>query len=169
MDRVGGGYPHARRTSPHLNAAIQQTDRRMEEILKGIDSPLLSFKGMGPVTAAAIHGETLSIERFAAADHFTGYNGTDPREDSSGRQPRFVKNRRCNKRLRQTFLQLALNALKHQPASKTQHERFADRGIIGQAARVRRVRRSSDIVYAILRDHRAYDLAYYMKRKQQAA
>jgi len=153
----------------HLNTAIQQTDRRMEEILKAIDSPLLSFKGMGPVTAGAIHGETLSLDRFAAADHFARYNGTAPREDSSGRQPRFVKNRRCNKRLRQAFLQLALNALKHQPASKAYHQSLAVRGITGQAARVRLARRLSDIVFAMLRDHRSYDLEYYMTRKQQVA
>ena len=153
----------------HLNAALRETQRRMEEILKSIDSPLLSFKGMGPVTAAAIHGETLSIGRFASADRFARYNGTAPREDSSGRQPRFVKNRRCNKRLRQAFMQLTLNAIKHQPASKAYQERIAQRGITGQAARVRLARRLSDVVYAMLRDRRAYDPECYMTRKQDAA
>ena len=153
----------------HLNDAIRQTDRRMAEILNGIESPLLSFKGMGPVTAATIHGETLSIDRFATADRFARYNGTAPREDSSGRQPRFVKNRRCNQRLRQAFLQLALNAIKHQPVSKVYLKRLAARGLTGQRARVRLARRLSDIVFAMLRDHQPYDLEYYIDRKNKAA
>ena len=153
----------------HLNGAIQQTDRRMAEILEAIGSPLMSFKGMGPVTAAAIHGETLSIERFATASRFARYNGTAPREDSSGRNPRFVKNRRCNQRLRQTFMQLALNAVKHQPISKAYQQSLLARGITGQAARIRLARRLSDIVFALLRDRRPYDLEFYMIQKQKAA
>ena len=153
----------------HLNDALRQTDRRMEEILHAIESPLLSFKGLGPVTAAAIHGETLSIERFPTADRFARYNGTAPREDSSGRQPRFVKNQRCNKRLRQSFLQLALNAIKHQPVSRLYLKHLATRGLTGQRARLRLARRLSDIVFAMLRDHRPYDLEYYITRKTKAA
>lgn len=153
----------------HLNDVIEQTDRRMQEILDSIDSPLLSFKGMGPVTAAAIHGETLSLHRFPSASCFARYNGTAPREESSGRNPRFVKNRRCNQRLRQAFMQLALNAVKHQPASKAYQQQLLARGIAGQAARIRLARRRSDIVFAMLRDHRAYDLEYYMTQKQKVA
>lgn len=153
----------------HLNEALKQTHRRMEEILQAIDSPLISFKGMGPVTAAAIHGETLTIERFPSAAAFARYNGTAPREDSSGRQPRFIKNRRCNQRLRQAFMQLALNAMKYQPASKAYQQHLATRGLTGQAARIRLARRLSDVVFAMLRDRRPYDLEYYMAQKERAA
>ena len=134
-----------------------------------MNSPLPSFKGIGPVIAAAIHGETLSVRRFATADCFARYNGTAPREDSSGRSPRFVKNNRCNRRLRQAFLQLALLAPRLQPASAAYMQQLAARGLTGGAARVRLARRLSNIVFAMLRDGRPYDMDLYMARKNTAA
>lgn len=153
----------------HLNSGLKQMEREIKELLESINSPLISFKGIGPVTAAAIHGETLSIERFATADRFARYNGTAPREDSSGRKPKHVKNRRCNKRLRQAFMQLALNAPRHQVASKIYLKHLESRGITQGAARIRLARRLSDIVYAMLRDGRDYDLEYHVRHKTSAA
>ncbi len=153
----------------YLNAGLKQIRKRIEALLESIKSPLVSFKGIGPVTAGAIHGETLSIERFATADRFARYNGTAPRADSSGRKPKQVKNRRCNKRLRQAFMQLALNAPRYHVASKAYQKHLVSCGIIGGAARVRLARRLSDIIFAMLRDNRKYDLEYYMTHKKSAA
>jgi len=153
----------------HLNVGLKQIKKQLEELLEVIESPLMSFKGIGPVTAATIHGETLSIARFATADRFARYNGTAPREDSSGRTPKHVKNRRCNKRLRQAFMQLALNAPRYHVASKIYRKHLESCGITGGAARVRLARRLSDIVFAMLRDGRKYDLEYHMTHKKSVA
>lgn len=153
----------------HLNGNLQRIRKEITSVLEVIDSPLPSFKGIGPVIAAAIHGETLSIERFSTADCFARHNGTAPREDSSGRSPRFVKNHRCNRRLRQAFLQLALLAPRLQPASAAYLQQLETRGITAGAARVRLARRLSDIVFAMLRDRRGYDLDLYMAKKNAAA
>jgi transposase len=153
----------------HLNANLQRVRKEIEVVLEAIESPLRSFKGIGPVIAAAIHGETLSVQRFSTAHRFARYNGTAPREDSSGRTPRFVKNHRCNRRLRQAFMQLALIAPQHQPASAAYMQHLAARGITGGAARVRLARRLTSIVFAMLRDRRPYDLELYMSRKSAAA
>ncbi len=153
----------------HLNAGLKQIKKQIQELLDSLESPLISFKGIGPVTAAAIHGETLSIERFATADRFARYNGTAPREDSSGRKPKQVKNRRCNKRLRQALMQLALNAPRYHVASKAYQKHLESCGITGGAARVRLARRLSDIIFAMLRDSREYNLEYYMTHKRSAA
>jgi len=153
----------------HLNAGLKQIRKQIEALLELIKSPLVSLKGLGPVIAAAIHGETLSIERFATADRFARYNGTAPREDSSGRKPKQVKNRRCNKRLRQAFMQLALNAPRYNVVSKAYQKHLASCGITGGAARVRLARRLSNVIFAMLRDGREYDLEYYMTHKKTAA
>ncbi len=153
----------------HLNAGLKQIKKQIAELLESLKSPLVSFKGIGPVIAAAIHGETLSIERFATADRFARYNGTAPREDSSGRKPKQVKNRRCNKRLRQAFMQLALNAPRYHIASKAYQKHLESCGITGGAARVRLARRLSNIIFAMLRDRREYNLEYYMNHKKSAA
>lgn len=153
----------------HLNAGLKQIEKRIEELLDSMKSPLISFKGIGPITAAAIHGETLSIERFATADRFARYNGTAPREDSSGRMPRHVKNYRCNKRLKQAFMQLALNAPRYHVASKIYQKHLQSYGITGGAARIRLARRLSDIVFAMLRDGREYNLEYHMTHRKSVA
>ena len=106
---------------------------------------------------------------LATADRFARYNGTAPREDSSGRKPGHAKNRRCNKRLRQALMQLALNALRYHAVSKAYQKHLESHGITGGAARVRLARRLSDIIFAMLRDGREYDLEYYTAHGKTAA
>jgi len=153
----------------HLVTGMKHIARQIAELLESVNSPLMSFKGIGPVIAAAIHGETLSVERFATADRFARYNGTAPREDSTGRTPKQVKNRRCNRRLRQAFMQLALNAPRYHPASRLYQDHLASAGITGGAARVRLARRLSDIIFAMMRDSREYKLEYHMAHRRSAA
>ena len=138
-------------------------------MLESIQSPLTSFKGVGPVIATAVHGETLSIERFAAADRFARYNGTAPREDSSGRMPKHVKNYRCNKRLKYAFMQLVLNAARYRVASKIYEKHLESRGVTGGAARIRLARQLSDVVFAMLGDGREYERQYHMSHEKSAA
>ena len=118
--------------------------------------------------AATVHGETLAIERFPSADHFARYNGTAPREDSSGRQPRHVKNHRCNRRLRWALRQYALLAARYLPESAAYLERLAARNVTGGAALLRLARRLSDIIYAVLKHDRPYDLEYFHEHRRHA-
>ncbi len=156
-------------TLAHLTGQLKQLEKTMAKVLEEIKTPLTSFQGLGTVTAATIHGETLSVDRFATADRFARFNGTAPREDSSGRRPRHVKNHACNKRLKRVLLQLALNAPRYHALSAAYLERLQARGITGGAARLRLSRRLSDVIYAMLRDQRPYDLGVHLEKKQQAA
>jgi transposase len=153
----------------HINAGLERIEKEMDACLETIDSPLLSFKGLGTITAATIHGEMLSIDRFPTADHFARYNGTAPREDSSGRSPKHVKNQRCNKRLRYAFLQLALQAPRYHSLSASYLDHLTRQGHGPGAARLRLARRLSDIVYAMLRDNKAYDPEIVLRKKHMVA
>ena len=152
-----------------LKADLKQLEQQMALVLEAIHSAARSFKGLGTVIAARIHGETLSIHRFATADRFARYNGTAPREDSSGRRPRQVKNYRCNKRLKQALMQLALTADRYHEESAKYLEHLRAKGITGGAARLRLARRLSDIIYAMLKANRAYDLDHHLKSRRSAA
>ncbi len=66
-------------------------------------------------------------------------------------------------------MQLALNAPRYHVASKAYQKHLESRGITGGAARVRLARRLSDIIFAMLRDGRKYDLEYYMAHRTTAA
>lgn len=149
----------------HINAGLERIKKEMDSCLNAIASPLLSFKGLGTVIAATIHGEMLSVERFATADHFARYNGTAPREDSSGRSPKHVKNQRCNRRLRYALLQLALLAPRYHRLSASYLEHLTKQGHGPGAARLRLARRLSDIVFAMLRDKKIYDPDIVLKKK----
>lgn len=152
-----------------LNARLKELEKQMAQRIDKIGSPLRSFKGIGAVTAAIIEGETLSIERFATADRFARFNGTAPREDSSGRRTGHVKNVRCNRRLRQALLQLALNAPRYHPESAEYLNRLQQKGITQGAARIRLARRLSDIIYAMLKNRRDYSREYHLLHKRKPA
>jgi transposase len=152
-----------------LNPRLHHLEKQMAAQLETIGTPLTTFKGLGTVTAAAIEGESLGIHRFSSADRFARYNGTAPREDSSGRRPKHVKNRLCNRRLRQVFMQLALNSPRYHPISQNYLRKLQERGITGGAARIRLARRLSDVIYAMLRHQRQYSLEHHLLTKQPAA
>ncbi len=161
-----------RTTARHLSYVVDQIkglEARMKEVLKEIRTPLTGMKGLGTVIAATIHGEILSVDRFATADRFARYNGTAPRSDSTGRSPRQVKNQRCNHRLKRVFLQLALTAMQHEPVSRAYCQQLQARGVRGGAARLRLARRLSDVVYAMLKNNRPYSVEYFMERKRKTA
>lgn len=153
----------------HINTGLSAMEKEMHRLLEVIQTPLTSFKGLGTVIAATIHGETLSIQRFATAARFARYNGTAPREDSSGRSPKHVKNWRCNRRLRQAFLQLAMMAPRYHAASAAYEKHLASRGHTGGAARLRMARRLSNIVFAMLRDQKGYDVEIFRAKQKSVA
>jgi transposase len=134
-----------------LKQLTTDLEHAMQAELAALASPLGSLKAMGPVLAATIHGEVLAVTRFPSADHFARYNGTAPREDSSGRRPRHIRNWRCNQRLRWALRQYAL---------------LAARGVTGGPALLRLARRLSDIIYALLKHGRPYDLNYFLEHRR---
>jgi transposase len=171
-ERWSGWAEEIRLLAEHLaelNTRLRNLKKQMAARLQAIGTPLTTFKGLGTVTAAAIEGESLGIHRFSSADRFARYNGTAPREDSSGRRPKHVKNRSCNRRLRQALMQLALNAPRYHPTSQNYLDKLQKKGITGGAARIRLARRLSDVIYAMLRDKREYSLEYHILTKRPAA
>jgi transposase len=168
--RWSGWAVDIRQMAKHLAALVEQVnviDREMENLLDAMQEPLTSFKGLGTVIAGTIIGETLSIQRFPSADHFARYNGTAPRESSSGRTIRHVKNRQCNPRLKRAFLQLALNAPKYHPESQQYVDQLKRSGIKDGAARLRLARRLSDLIYAMLKNNRKYDVEYHREHRRK--
>lgn len=80
-----------RQLAEELRHCLDQ-EKRWKELLEqaydvlppGPHRAVVSVKGIGKQTAAAIVATAVDIERFETAEHFVGYYGVFPEEDSSG-------------------------------------------------------------------------------------
>ena len=151
-----------------LQESIENVRAQLEVTVSATGQQLETFNGIGVVLAGVLIAETLSTERF---DHdpnrFASYNGTAPAIKGSGQHCRHVQNKWCNRRLKNAFHQMAINAARHEPLSKEYYERLVEgKGMERNHAIKRLMRRLSDIVFAMMRDKAPYDR--HTHRKKQA-
>jgi transposase len=147
----------ARRLS-QLKQSIDEIEAQLVEALSATGQQLETMDGLSVVLAGVFIGEALNTERFDNdPNRFASYNGTAPAIKGSGQHYRHVENRWCNRRLKNGFHQLAVNAARHEPLSKEYYERLTGRGMESNHALKRLMRRLSDIVFAMMRDKTPYD------------
>ncbi len=142
-----------------LQQSIQDVKAQLEVAVSATGQQLETFSGLGTVLAARLIADTVSTERFDNdSNRYASYNGTAPAIKGSGQLYRHVENRRCNQRLKNAFHQLAINAVLHEPLSKTYYERLVEeKGMERNQATKRLMRRLSDIIFAMMRDKTPYD------------
>jgi transposase len=138
--------------------SIQKVERMLKsQLLPKTGQKLQSLKGIKTAIASVILGETLNPDRFRTKDQFALYNGTAPKEKSSGGKVQHIANKGCNRRLKRAFYQIALTASQHDPLSYAYYQSLIARGLPKREALKRLARRLSDIVFAMLKRKRAYD------------
>jgi transposase len=138
--------------------SIQKVEKMLKtQLLPKTGQKLESFKGIKTAIASVILGETLNPNRFQTKDQFALYNGTAPKEKSSGGRSKHVANKGCNRRLKRAFYQIALTASQHDLLSCAYYQSLIARGLPKREALKRLARRLSDIVFAMLKSKRAYD------------
>ena len=67
-----------------LNELIKEYETKISQILKKIDSPLLSIPGVGMISAASIIGEYSNFEGFSSPDKLLSYAGLECSRYQSG-------------------------------------------------------------------------------------
>jgi transposase len=100
-----------------LDRKVGDIDKRLAAAVAATGTSLTRIVGIGPVTAALILGETGDVRRFASKHHYATYNGTAPREVSSGDIERHRLSRAGNRRINHALHMAALA-----------NKRFDDRG-----------------------------------------
>jgi transposase len=150
-----------------LKQSIEEVKAQLEETVSATGQQLETLNGLGVVLAAVFIGDTLSTERFDNdPNRYASYNGTAPVVKGSGQHYYHVENKRCNRRLKDAFHQLAVNAARHEPLSKEYYEHLVEaKGMESNHALKRLMRRLSDIVFAMMRDKTPYD-PHIHRRKQ---
>ncbi len=67
-----------------LDRKLKDLDKRLREAVEATGTTLTDIKGVGVATAAMVLGEVGDVRRFPSKHHFATYNGTAPRDYSSG-------------------------------------------------------------------------------------
>ena len=68
----------------NINNKIKKYDDKIETIIKELDPPTLSIKGIGPISCAGIISEFGDISRFKSADAMVAFAGIEPSISESG-------------------------------------------------------------------------------------
>ena len=68
----------------NVNKKIKKYDDKIEIIIKELDPPTLSIRGIGPISCAGIISEFGDISRFKSADAMVAFAGIEPSISQSG-------------------------------------------------------------------------------------
>jgi transposase len=135
-------------------------EREISELLKArrCTNPL-AIRGVGPIVAAKILGETRGIDRFRSAAAFAAHAGTAPVPASSGRVQRHRLNRGGNRQLSRALYTIAMVQARWEPAARVYLDRKLAEGKSAAEARRCLKRHLASIVYrALIADQQAPDL-----------
>ena len=68
----------------NINSTIKKYDDKIEAIIKELNPPTLSIKGIGPISCAVIISEFGDVSRFKSADAMVAFAGIEPSISESG-------------------------------------------------------------------------------------
>ncbi|MFD8282431.1 IS110 family transposase [Streptomyces solisilvae] len=146
-----------------LDEEIAETDALIEGRFR--DHPhaevILSMPGLGPVLGAEFIAHTGGdMSAFGSSDRLAGVAGLAPVPKDSGRiSGNMRRPRRYCRRLLRVFYMSAMVAARCCPASKAFYDRKRAEGKGHQQAVIALARRRLNVLWALIRDHRAFEVS----------
>jgi transposase len=126
-------------------------EREIRELLRARGcAHLLAIRGVGPIVAAKILGETRDVRRFRTAAAYAAHTGTAPVPASSGRVRRHRLNRGGNRQLNRALYTIAIVQARWDPAARAYLERKLSEGKSAAEARRCLKRHLANVVYRAL-------------------
>lgn len=157
----------------HTQRAEEQMRRLLSDAYNALPaSPhrhVVTIPGIGVATAAAIIAQTVAIDRFATPEHFVGYFGVFPEENTSG-VDKFGKpvppgtmrmSPKGNDLVRSYLWNAARSAIVHNPAIAALYRRLRAKGKRGDVALGPCMRKLLHLVYAVWKTDRAFDKGHF--------
>lgn len=136
----------------HLDARRREVKKKLAAAVTASGTSITEVFGAGPVIAATIIGDVVTVARFASRDHFAAYNGTAPAEVSSGQRKIYRLSLRGNRRLNHAIHMAAITQIRHKHSDgRAYYERKIAQGKTHKEALRCVKRRISDAIYARLR------------------
>jgi transposase len=144
----------------HLDGQRREVKKKLAAAVKATGTSLTEVFGVGPVVAATIIGDVVTVARFPARDHFAAYHGTAPVEVSSGEKKIYRLSLRGNRRLNHAIHMAAITQISHAHSNgRAYYERKIAEGKTHKEALRCLKRRISDAIFVRLRaDARAAGL-----------
>jgi transposase len=136
----------------HLDAQRREIKKKLAVAVKTSGTSLTEIFGVGPVVAATVIGDVVTVARFPTRDHFAACNGTAPVEVSSGQKKTCRLSLRGNRRLNHAIHTAAIAQVSHAHSDgrACYQRKIAEGKTHKQALRCLK-RRISDAIYARLR------------------
>ena len=156
-----------------LASDLLALDRRLKELDKTIAQRLTghpqakiitSLPGMGPLLAAELLVTVGDLSTFPDAGHLAAYAGLAPVPRDSGRRTNNLHPpKRYNRMLRRVFYLSALSSLSTSGPNRDYYQRKRAEGRKHQQALMALARRRVDVLWALLRDNRCFELSAPIK------
>ena len=135
-----------------LDAQRREARKTLAAAVKASGTSITEVFGAGPVIAATVIGDVVTVARFPTRDHFAAYNGTAPVEVSSGEKKIYRLSLRGNRRLNHAIHMAAITQIRHKHSEgRAYYERKIAEGKTHKQALRCLKRRISDAIYARLR------------------
>ena len=144
-----------------LHRRIKDTDKAIEAAFAAHPQAdiIRSLPGMGTLAGAEFTVAVGDLSTFASADHLAAYAGLAPVARDSGRRSGNLRRpQRYNRRLRHVFYLSALATLKTDGPNRAYYQRKRAEGRRHQQALIALARRRVDVLWALLRDNRRFQL-----------
>ncbi len=97
----------------HLDAQRREVKKKLAGAVTASGTSLTEVSGVGPVIAATVIGDVITVARFPSRDHLAACNGTAPVEVSSGQRKIYRLSLRGNRRLNHAVHMAAITQIRH--------------------------------------------------------
>ena len=135
----------------HLDAQRREVKKKLAAAVTTSGTSLTEVSGVGPVIAATVIGDVITVARFPSRDHFA-CNGTAPAGVSSGQRKIHRLSLRGNRRLNHAIHMAAITQIRHEHSDgHAYYQRKLAEGKTHKEALRCLKRRISDAIYAQLR------------------
>jgi len=136
----------------HLDAQRREARKKLAAAVQASGTSLTEIFGAGPVIAATVIGDVVTVARFPTRNHFAAYNGTAPVEVSSGERKIYRLSLRGNRRLNHAIHMAAITQIRHKHSDgRAYYDRKIAAGKTHKEALRCLKRRISDAIYTRLR------------------
>jgi transposase len=145
----------------HLHRRLKDTDQAIEAAFAEHPQAdiIRRLPGIGPLVAAEFTVAVGDLSTFASPDHLAAYAGLAPVAHDSGRRSGNLRRpHRYNRRLRHVFYMSALATLKTDGPNRDYYQRKRAEGRRHQQALIALARRRINVLWALLRDNRRFEL-----------
>jgi transposase len=136
----------------HLDARRREVRKKLAAAVTASGTSLTEVSGVGPVIAATVIGDVITVARFPSRDHFAACNGTAPAGVSSGQRKIHRLSLRGSRRLNHAVHMAAITQIRHEHSDgRASCQRKLAEGKTRKEALRCLKRRISDAIYARLR------------------